>query len=145
MHTNVACLRLPSPMVSILLWLCVLNCSVVKLNVEGNDNYQLWYNIFNLAPALSFNAIVVHASSKPKLFTHELLFIFPFYVFMFLRFQISWVVNNNQQNKMHMCVFVILLLWWLVSLLWVYWIVLVVVVMLCIWVRVFMFYESSHC
>lgn len=122
-------------MVSILLWLCVLNCSFVKLNVEGNDDYQLWCNVFSLAHTLSFNATIKQASSKPKFFTHELLFSFPFYVFilLFLWFQISWVMNNNQQNKMRMCAFVILLLWWFISLLWVFPIVLVVVVMLCMW------------
>lgn len=52
---------------------------------------------------------------------------------LFLWFQMLHVVNNNQQNKMHICVYVILLLWWLISLLWVFFTVLVVVIMLCMW------------
>jgi hypothetical protein len=58
----------------------------VKLNIEGNNNYQLWYNVFSLALVVSFNATVAQASSKPKLFIHELLFRFPFYVFMLIFF-----------------------------------------------------------
>jgi hypothetical protein len=94
-HTNVARLGYLLP------WYqscydCVSNCNVVKLNVEGNNNYQLWYNIFSLAPALSFNAIVAQASSKPKLFTHELLFRFPFYVFMLFFLMIPNIMSCEQ-------------------------------------------------
>jgi len=68
----------------------------VKLNVEGNNNYQLWYNVFNLALTLSFNAIVVQASSKPKLFTHEFLFRFPFYVFILKFLMIPNIMSCEQ-------------------------------------------------
>ncbi len=68
----------------------------MKLNVEGNDDYQLWYNIFNLALAFSFNATIMQASSKPKFFTHELFFIFPFCVFMLIFCMIPNIMSCEQ-------------------------------------------------
>jgi hypothetical protein len=86
---------------------------------------------------------ITQASSKPKLFIHELLFKFPLYIYIYIIlfiiyfyfFMIPNIMSCEQykQNKIHMCVFMILLLWWFISLLWVSQIVVVVVVMLCMW------------
>ncbi len=47
--------------------MCFELCSVIKLRVEGNNNYQLWYDFFVLANALNFNVTIAQISSKPKL------------------------------------------------------------------------------
>ncbi len=73
-----------------------------------------------LSLGFSFNATIAQASSKPKLCKFLLnssfmnfiwIPILCVYVIVFLRFQMLCVVNNNQQNKMHICVSMILLLW----------------------------------
>ncbi len=110
MHTSVACLRFPSLLVLILVWLCALSCNHVKFRIESNDDYQLWYNTFYFGTCNCFNAIVVQASSKPKLCKFLLNFsLLSFYAFMifFLQFQLSWIMNNNQQNKMPIFVLVV--------------------------------------
>jgi hypothetical protein len=152
MHTNITHLELFPSLMSTLLWLCVLIYNVVKLKVEGNNCYQLWYDIFVLTHALSFNVTIAQISSKPKLCKFSLNFSFMnFYLdfhFMglcfFLWFKMLLVLNNNEQNKMPICVYMILLLWWLVSKFWVSLTIPIVDIMLCMWGLWFLC-KISHC
>jgi hypothetical protein len=66
----------------------------VKFRVESNDDYQLWYKIFYFCICNYFNAIVVQASSKPKLCKFLLNFsLLSFDVFMFFFVTIPIVMN----------------------------------------------------
>jgi hypothetical protein len=100
-------------------------------------NYGMTF--FVLTPTLSFDVTIVQISSKPKLCKFSLNFSFMnFYLdfhFMclcfFLKFQMLLLLNNDEQNKMPICVYMILLLWWLVSKLWVSLTIPIVDIMFC--------------